>query len=283
MLALPAVIGVFWGAPLVARELETGTHRLVWCQSVTRTRWLASKVGLIGLAAVLATGALSLALTWWSGPIDAAIAAGQEADGAVGTSRMIPAMFAARGIAPIGYAAFAFTLGIASGLLIRRTVPAMAVTLAVFLVVQIAVPPLVRSHLSPASVRAVITNDTITGLHARVGRNGPVGPIGLQVDIKKPGAWILSNKTVGPTGHVVDTLPSWMADCFPPPPGAPQTGPRVEMPACFARLTKLGYRQLVTYQPNSRYWTLQAVETAIFLALAGALAGFSLWRLRRLS
>ena len=39
MLALPAVIGVFWGAPLVARELENGTHRLVWTQSISRTRW----------------------------------------------------------------------------------------------------------------------------------------------------------------------------------------------------------------------------------------------------
>ena len=38
----------FWGAPLVTRELEAGTHRLVWNQSVTRTRWLATKLGLIG-------------------------------------------------------------------------------------------------------------------------------------------------------------------------------------------------------------------------------------------
>jgi hypothetical protein len=41
VLVLPALIGVFWGAPLIARELEAGTHRLVWNQSVTRIRWLA--------------------------------------------------------------------------------------------------------------------------------------------------------------------------------------------------------------------------------------------------
>ena len=41
----PVIIGVFWGAPLVARELEAGTHRLAWTQSVTRTRWLAIKLG----------------------------------------------------------------------------------------------------------------------------------------------------------------------------------------------------------------------------------------------
>ena len=44
MMLAPAVIGMFWGAPLVARELEAGTHRLVWNQSVTRTRWLVIKV-----------------------------------------------------------------------------------------------------------------------------------------------------------------------------------------------------------------------------------------------
>lgn len=34
----PAVIGMFWSAPLIARELEAGTFRLAWNQSVTRTR-----------------------------------------------------------------------------------------------------------------------------------------------------------------------------------------------------------------------------------------------------
>ena len=47
--AVPAVVGVFWGAPMVARELEAGTHRLVWNQSITRTRWLATKLGFAGL------------------------------------------------------------------------------------------------------------------------------------------------------------------------------------------------------------------------------------------
>ena len=76
MLALPAVVGVFWGAPLVARELETGTHRLVWTQSISRTRWLATKVGLVGLAAVAGAGILTALVTWWCGPIDDALNAG---------------------------------------------------------------------------------------------------------------------------------------------------------------------------------------------------------------
>ena len=35
ILLTPAVIGLFWGAPLIARELETGTAALAWNQSVT--------------------------------------------------------------------------------------------------------------------------------------------------------------------------------------------------------------------------------------------------------
>lgn len=48
VIVVPGLIGIFWGAPLVARELETGTFRLAWTQSDTRTRWLAVKLGLAG-------------------------------------------------------------------------------------------------------------------------------------------------------------------------------------------------------------------------------------------
>jgi hypothetical protein len=39
----------------------------------------------------------------------------------------------------------------------------------------------------------------------------------------------------------------------------------------------------VTYRPASRFWALQWYETAIFLGLALALAGFSFRWIRRLS
>ena len=42
---MPALIGAFWGAPLITREFEAGTFRLAWNQSVTRARWLAIKLG----------------------------------------------------------------------------------------------------------------------------------------------------------------------------------------------------------------------------------------------
>ena len=68
-LAVPALIGMFWGAPLVAREFETGTLRLVWTQGVTRVRWLAAKLGVAGMAAITAGELFSLMVDWWSSPI----------------------------------------------------------------------------------------------------------------------------------------------------------------------------------------------------------------------
>ena len=121
----PAIIGVFWGAPLVARELEAGTHRLAWTQSVTRTRWLATKLGVTTLAAAATVGLLTFAVTWWSQPLDGALSSTQ---GGL-PSRITPVTFAMRGVVPVGYAVFAVVLGATLGAVFRRSLPAMAVTL----------------------------------------------------------------------------------------------------------------------------------------------------------
>ena len=143
----PAVIGLFWGAPLIARELEAGTPALAWSQSVTRTRWLAVKLAVGGLAAMAVTEALSLMQTWWAAPISQAVADGGGSG--VARSRFSLLAFATHGITPLGYAAFAFALGVTAGALIRRTLPAMAVTLAIFAALQVAMPLWVRPNLAP--------------------------------------------------------------------------------------------------------------------------------------
>ena len=79
ILTAPAIIGVFWGAPLISRELETGTCRLAWNQSITRTRWLTVKLVLIGVAAMAVTEAFSLLQTWWTAPIGKAVGLGGSA------------------------------------------------------------------------------------------------------------------------------------------------------------------------------------------------------------
>src|SRR3954462_8510990 len=100
LLLFPAIIGTFWGAPLVARELETGTHRLAWTQSVTGTRWLAPKLPRTGAPAVLATGAVSLVVTRWCTRVGLAINAGRTDGSPIGMARIAPPLFEARGIVP---------------------------------------------------------------------------------------------------------------------------------------------------------------------------------------
>jgi hypothetical protein len=281
--AAPTVIGAFWGAPLIARELEAGTHRLVWNQSTTRHRWLAVKLGITGVAALAATGLLSVAVSWWSSPIDRAIAHGHAA-GPFSLPRLYPVVFGARGVVPIGYTAFALTLGVALGLIVRRSVPAIAVTLAVVVAVQLAMPLVVREQLiAPVRIAVAITPATITGIHGSPPRNGP-GVIveGFTVTAGKPGDWMLSNQTINAAGKVVQRLPAWVEGCVPAP---PEPGTRAQVPrptqACFARLAAAGYRQQVTYQPAGRFWALQWRETAIFVALALLLTGFCFRRIGR--
>lgn len=130
----PGIVGVFWGAPLVARELESGTYRLAWSQSVTRARWLTAKLGVVGLAGMLTAGLFSLAATWWSSPLDRA-----------NMTRYVS--FDQRDIVPVGYAALAFVLGVAIGVVVRRAIPAMAASLAGFVFVRLSFAHWARPYL----------------------------------------------------------------------------------------------------------------------------------------
>jgi ABC-type transport system involved in multi-copper enzyme maturation permease subunit len=259
----PGLIGIFWGAPLVTRELEASTLRMTWNQSVTRTRWIAVKLGLVGLASMAAAGLLSLMLSWWASPINQANTHNTTRNGSSSLNRLTPLLFGASGIAPVGYAAFAFALGVTAGVLIRRTLPAMAITLAIFAAIQVVVPNWVRPHLiSPLH--------SITALNpARIDQVGITNShmtVGAGVDL--PGAWVISNQDIDATGHPFTGPPTQA--CL-----GPNTG------SCNASISRLHLRQLVTYQPASRYWALQWYETAIFLAAALVLAGFCIWWIRR--
>ncbi len=264
--AVPAVIGVFWGAPLITRELEAGTFRLAWNQSVTRTGWIVVKLGLIGLASMAAAGLFSLMVTWWASPVERVAPLVSSAQSVGILTRLAPVLFDARGIAPVGYAAFAFTLGVAVGLLIRRTVPAMAITLAIFAAVQVAMPLWVRPHLiAPVSATMALNPANIEGMSVSNG-----GRMTVTAAVSKPGAWILSNQAIKPSGQV-----------FTGPPTPACLSSTATFQACQNSLVPLHLRQLVTYQPASRYWALQWYETAIFLIAALALAGLCFWWIRR--
>jgi len=254
LVLLPAVVGAFWGAPLVARELETGTHRLVWNQSVTRTRWLAVKLGFVTLATVAFTGALSLLFTWAASAYDKAL-----------NDRFDPLFFPTRNLAPLGYTVFAVVAGVTIGLLIRRTVPAMAITLAVFAALQILMPTVIRGHLQPPVNRSVAFEAADShGLW--LNRDGKTSVPGYDV----PGAWVLTANPAlrGADGELAPE--SLTKACF--------TGEPDEAKQC---LEALNLHTELSYQPADRYWTFQWLEFGIYLLLAGLLAGFAFWRIPR--
>ncbi|HEX6360176.1 ABC transporter permease [Actinophytocola sp.] len=121
----PLLIGIFWGAPLLARELERGTHRLAWTQSVTRQRWLLSKLGGLSLVVTVAGLALGLMVSTW--------VTAHDADRFGDT-----ALFGGSGVVAGAWWLFAFLLGSAAGGLLRRLLPALALTIVVFLVMLFA-------------------------------------------------------------------------------------------------------------------------------------------------
>ena len=264
---LPVVFGLFWGAPLIARELDSGSYRLAWNQSVTREHWLAVKLAVPGLASMALAGLLSLFLGWWASPIDHAAQVG--ASGGF-QERFFPTIFDARGVVPVAYAAFAFALGVLIGLLIRRTIPAMAVTLGVVVVVLLAMPLGIRPHLiSPVRATTLLTSSTIQGLGTNA--NGS----DLQVFASTPApaaAWVLSSQVTTVSGSTnLGTVPSACQ------PSNTNDGPK----ACFAALAAKHLKQVTTYQPASRYWTFQWLESGIFLTVAILLAWSCFWFIRR--
>jgi hypothetical protein len=275
LVGLPAIVAVFWGAPLVARELETGTYRLAWTQSVTRSRWLATKLALVGLAAAVVCGLLSAMLGWWS-------------SAAVNRGRLAPDMFAERGIAPIGYAVFALALAVAAGVLLRRTLPAMAVALVGFTGVRMVMQYFVRAHLLPASHLTYPINGSST---IGVALHEPSGQLSLQVPHASIShGWVFSTRVVDSAGHAPSAqfLRAACAKVIPGPGAAPPRPGSHQAPPGAVRgfqhcLASVGqrYHELVTYQPTSHYWGLQLIETAIFLALAGVLAAITFWSVRR--
>lgn len=280
ILIAPAIIGIFWGAPLIARELEAGTFRLTWNQSITRTRWLAVKLALIGVAAMAVTEAFSLIQAWWAAPIGKAVGLGGGGS-ILDQTRFGVFVFPTHGITPLGYAAFGFALGVTAGLLVRRAIPAMAITLAIFAAAQL-IAPLIRPALLPTS--RTVTTIAAAGANVTLKANPRLAFTATTVP-GKPGAWIISSEGVNAAGQPVSTIP---AACEP---AVSRTFGGVKVPATAGPGALLapvnncvashGIRVAENYQPASHYWPLQWSETGMFLALALALAGYCFWRLGR--
>jgi hypothetical protein len=227
LILLPALVGMFVGAPLLARELEHGTHRFAWTQSVTRRRWLLSKTLLLALAITVGSVVLSAIVVWWRHPFD-----GLE-------GRMSPGGFEIQGLVMPAYSLFAFALGVLAGGALRRTLAAMSLTLAAFVAVRLAVGNVLRPHY--ASPEHETMAGLVPGAHAR--------------------DWVLSNSLVDAVGRHISAAREDLAILH-----AQQA--RID-PQEY--LLSLGWRRALSFQPADRFWTFQAIEAGIFVALAAAL------------
>jgi hypothetical protein len=235
-MAIPLVFGLFWGAPLLSKEFEDGTHGLAWTQGVSRGRWLSHTIGWALLAALVWGGALAALASWWRGPANAM---------AFPSIRLAPGIFDIQGIVPVAYSVFAVALGIAAGAAFRRVLPAMATTFAVFAGLRFFIDGYARErYLTPAS---------------------SLIPFGLGRDGAPSGAWVLSSVVTGPGGQRYGnlTLPDIPVAC------------RVQEPqkglVSSSCMTAHGFHDLISYQPADRFWALQGIETGILLVLAAAL------------
>jgi hypothetical protein len=225
---LPVLAGLFVGAPLLAREFEYGTFRLAWTQSLSRRRWVLSRTVVLALATVGAAALLSALTMWWRSPFD-------DIDGRIG-----PNGFDIEGVVVPAYAFFALAVGVLAGMLLRRTIAAMSLAVAVFVAVRVGVEKLVRPHYLPPRHRTVDSLAPSTGARD----------------------WILENRLVDAVGRQISTAREDLAIVH-------AQHARVD-PQDY--LLSLGWRRAITYQPNDRFWTFQVIEMSVFVALgAGAI------------
>jgi ABC-type transport system involved in multi-copper enzyme maturation permease subunit len=216
---LPGLLGVFIGAPLLAREFEGGTHRLVWTQGISRARWLATKVGLVLLAIALTTAAFGTVAL-----LEATFFAATRL-----TFDVVPPVI-------VAHAIFAIALGVAAGTLLRNTPAATVATFIGYAVTYIVVSGRRWTLLEPARFEGEWQN-------------------------LPPGSVMTAQQYFNDAGQQINELPSAVYDTLGNDPNS----------TLASALHDQGIVPITLYQPFERFWLFQAMETAIFLALAAAL------------
>jgi hypothetical protein len=242
LFAVPVLLGAFVGAPLLARELETGTFRFAWTQGAGRTRWALSTLVLPAVLLTAATGAFTALFYWYFRPF--------LADGQV--SEMLPLAFALLGVAFAAWTLFAFALAAFTGTLLRRTVPAMAITLVVYIVLAIATATAIRPHyFAPVTERGW--------------------------NVSSGASWVISSWVKAPNGQVLS-----QADLDSLSRHLPASVQNSSSPDAFTNwLTAHGYTMWQSVQPDSRFWQFQLTEAGWLLVVSAVLIGGSVWLVRR--
>jgi len=248
---VPALIGAFAGAPVLARELETGTFRYAWTQGFGRTRWTLAKLVLLAAAVTAAAAALSVLFSWYYQPY---FNPGNQALNLSGASPFEAGLFDLRGVAFAAWTLAAFAIGALAGMLIRRVVPAMAATLAAYTGLALAAGNLLRQHY----MTPLTTNRNLPGSAWIMSRWWTKG--GKFAFAGRPSESLLQQlcpvPAVGPLGK---PSPETLAQCLSPH----------------------GYTQWTSYHPVSRFWPFQWIEGGGLLALSMLLIAATVWLARR--
>ncbi len=265
LLIFPCLVGVLLGGPLVAGEYDDGTNRLAWTQGVGRTRWLTTKLVVVGFPLLVVMAGLAIGTHLWSFHV---LGADSGTFGAFSHfNRMLPGVFPVSGIVPVAYTLFAFALGTAFGVLLRRTTWAVVGAVVIYALALFVMTTTVRPVLAP---QLFIYGSPTTAEEQLLYAGGN----GLdRVGTASP--WQLGDPgmTVFARGYI-------------PPPGTPSPDAIVvhceyhapDVNACVvAAHVTYGTR----YQPAANYWTLQWRESAIYAAASLLLFALALWGVRR--
>jgi uncharacterized protein YneF (UPF0154 family) len=254
---VPALIGAFVGAPVLARELETGTFRYAWTLGVGRRRWTLAKLMPLAIIVAAVTALFSLVFSWYYQPF--------FADGS--NIPLDPRLFDLHGVTFAAWTLAACAIGALMGLLIRRVVPAIAATLAA-----------IAGLLFVA--RLYLQQHYMAPLIAKNPFNPPVS------------AWIINRWwTRGGTTISQSTMNQIMNTMFRRimpailPKNVNDNNVKFYKGAANSQvlnyLTHHGYTQWTSYQPGSRFWPFQWIEGGWLLALSVLLITATVWLVGR--
>jgi ABC-2 family transporter protein len=247
---VPALIGAFVGAPVLARELETGTFRYAWTQGFGRWRWTLAKLVPLALVVSAAAGVFSLLFSWYYRPF---IADDQ-------TGPLAAIAFDLRGIAFAAWTLAAFAIGALAGILFRRVVPAIVATLAFYTGLAVAAGVFARQHyLTPL----VTSNPNVPGSSWIISQWWTKG-----------GIFAFSGR---PPISLLPSVAQWQQYCHSSGPGNGKPS-SLSIAQC---LTRHGYTQWTRYQPAGRFWPFQFIEGGWLLVLSCILIGMAVWLVRR--
>jgi ABC-type transport system involved in multi-copper enzyme maturation permease subunit len=247
---IPALIGAFVAAPVLARELETGTFRYTWTQGFGRSRWAVAKLVPLAVAVTATAGAFSLLVSWYIQPI---FGAGDR------NGPLSPTIFDLRGVALAAWTLAAFAIGALAGVLIRRIIPAMFATLAAWGGLAFAAGAFLRRHYVAPMVTINPNFKAPAWVISQVWNRGG-----------RPASLSMINQTL----HGVD-IQAVTPQQFQPGPATPASIDPVRY------LAQHGYTLLTTYQPDSRFWPFQWIEGGWLLAVSLLLTAATIWLVRR--